>query len=149
MVRWVPFVGVILAGIGSGGCDVMPTTSALNAAALAESITPTLSFTALAANGQLIYTASIDTTSINLQNALRALGLPVTVTQDPAGNVRIASSTPDGSRFTLVVSAVGGPSATPNKETHVSIEWDKPADGQRGIQVLVQLEAEKKTSLVK
>jgi hypothetical protein len=63
--------------------------------------------------------------------------------------VRIASSTPDGSRFTLVVSAVGGPSATPNKETHVSIEWDKPADGPRGIQVLVQLEAERKTSLVK
>jgi hypothetical protein len=149
MVRWIPLVGVLLAGIGSGGCDVMPTTNALNAAALAESITPALSFTALAANGQLTYTASIDTTSINLQNALRALGLPVSVTQDPVGNVRIASSTPDGSRFTLVVSALGGPSATPNKETHVSIEWDKPADGQRGIQVLVQLEAERKTSLVK
>ncbi len=149
MVRWFPLVGVILTGIGLSGCDVMPTTSALNAAALAESITPTLSFTALAANGQLTYTASIDTTSINLQNALRALGLPVSVTTDPAGNVRIASSTPDGSRFTLVVSAVGGPSATPNKETHVAIEWDKPADGPRGFQVLVQLEAEKKTSLVK
>jgi hypothetical protein len=149
MVRWIPLVGVFLAGIGSGGCDVMPTTNALNVAALAESITPTLSFTALAANGQLTYSASIDTTSINLQNALRALGLPVSVTQDPVGNVRIASSTPDGSRFTLVVSAVGGPSAAPNKETHVSIEWDKPADGARGIQILVQLEAEKKTSLVK
>jgi hypothetical protein len=149
MVRWIPLLGVILAGIGLGGCDTMPTTNALNVTALAESITPTLSFTALAANGQLTYTASIDMTSINLQNALRALGLPVSVTQDPAGNVRIASSTPDGSRFTLVVSAVGGPSATPNKETHVSIEWDKPADGPRGFQVLIQLEAEKKTSLVK
>lgn len=149
MSRWVPVIGLILGGVGSGGCDVIPTTNNLNAAALAESITPTLSFTALAANGQLTYTASIDTTSINLQNALRALGLPVSVTQDPAGRVRIASSTPDGSRFTLVVSAVGGPSVTPNKETHVAIEWDKPADGPRGFQVLIQLEAEKKTSLVK
>jgi hypothetical protein len=149
MVRWIALVGVILAGTGLGGCDVMPTTSALNVAALAESITPTLSFTALAANGQLTYSASIDTTSINLQNALRALGLPVSVTQDAAGNVRIASSTPDGSRFTLVVSAVGGPTAEPSKETHVSIEWDKPADASRGFQVLIQLEAEKKTSLVK
>jgi hypothetical protein len=149
MVRSIPLIGTILASIALCGCDVVPTTNALNAAALAESITPALSFTALATNGQLTYTASIDTTSINLQNVLRALGLPVSVTQDSVGNVRIASSTPDGSRFTLVVSAVGGPSATPNKETHVAIEWEKPADGPHGIQVLVQLEAEKKTSLVK
>jgi hypothetical protein len=143
-------IGLVAAAI-IAGCDVLPRSNNINTTALAEAVTPGLSFTALAANGQIYYSASVDATSLSLQNVLKALGLPVKVSQDASGTIRIASSTPDGSRFTLVVQdhGLGSTPGSAASQTRVSIEWDKGVDGQRGLQALVQLEAQKKTGLVK
>jgi hypothetical protein len=133
-------VSLILATVG---CDSL--TKYLNSpqgAAVADALLPAVSFTALATNGHVYYSATVDATSVSLQNLLRALNLPVTVSQDGNG-VRIASALPDGARFTLVVqetkTADGG---TPAKQTYVFIKWDNPSDGGRGFQVLAQLETQ-------
>ena len=90
------------------GCDALQKWGPIDTAAVAEAVLPALSFAVLAQNGQIYYSASVDTTSVSLQKALRELGLPVSISQDPTGGVRIASATPDGTHFTLVAELVTG-----------------------------------------
>ena len=120
------------------GCENLPKWGNFNAGAVAEAVLPAVSFAALAENGQIYYSASVDTTSMSMQKLLRGLGLPVSISQDPAGGVRIASATPDGTHFTLVVSSQG--SANAGQQTRVTIEWENAADSQHGFQMLAQLQ---------
>jgi hypothetical protein len=129
----------ILVASGAVGCDLLPQNGKVTAGALVQAVAPVLTFSALATDGHVYYSASVEATSQSLQNVLNALGLPVTVTQDPNGITRIASSTPDGQRFTLVVQAIGSPGSTATR-TNVVIEWDGTADSKKGMQILIELE---------
>jgi hypothetical protein len=129
--------------LGSAGCDHLSAWGSASGEALVEAVAPALTFTALATDGHIYYSASVDATSLSMQNVLHALGLPVTVTQDPNGTVRIASAIPDGSRFAVVLQATGSPGSLGTR-TKVAMEWDSPADSKRGMQVLVELETRNK-----
>jgi hypothetical protein len=115
------------------------------AGAVADALLPALSFSVLARDGQIYYSASVDATSVSLQNVLRALGLTVSVTPEPNGGIRIASATPDGKRFFLLVQP-GAPTSSGATQSKVVIEWENPADGQQGLVALTQLETSKKSS---
>ena len=142
---WV-MSGVIVA-LGVMGCDSLSTRVGYNEAkAVADALVPAISFTALAADGHLYYAASVDTTSLSLQNLLRSLNLPVTVTRDPNGTVRIASAIPDGTRFVLVLQqAPVSPASNPGPtQTHVFVEWQSGADPAHGFKMLADLEVQHK-----
>jgi hypothetical protein len=126
--------------VGLVGCDSLPKWGSVDPGAVANAVLPALSFAVLAQNGQIYYSASVDTTSMSLQNALRGLGLPVSVAQDPTGGVRIASATPDGTHFTLVVHSDQGTGGS--QQTRVTIEWENSADSQHGFQILIQLQVQ-------
>lgn len=130
--------GLFLAGMS--GCDALPKWGSVDVASVANAVLPALSFAVLAQNGQIYYSASVDATSVSLQNALRGLGLPVSVAQDPTGGVRIASATPDGTHFTMVVKS--GQGAGASQQTRVTMEWENSADSQHGFQVLAQLQVQ-------
>ncbi len=138
----VTLLAVIVLGQLSTGCDSFQKQVATGEAkAVAEALLPAITLTALARDGHIYYSASVETTSMSLQDLLRALGLPVTVTQDGNGGVRIASATPDGARFVLVVQpAPTAPGSATAGQTNVFIEWENKADSARGVQVLVDLE---------
>jgi hypothetical protein len=111
-----------------------------DAGVVADAVMPAISFSAMAVNGHVYYSASVDATSISFQNLLRRLGLPVTVSQD-ANGVRIASATPDGMHFTLVIQSETSPGGTA-KQTKVYVEWENPSDGGNGFKVLAELETQ-------
>lgn len=138
----VSAAGVLLVGVA--GCGHLGQSVNTTATALAEAAAPALTFTALAQDGHVYYSASVDATSLSLQNVLNALGLPVSVSQDPNGTVRIASATPDGSHFDLVIQATGSPGSASTR-TKVVMEWEQGADRQKGITALVELEGKSKT----
>jgi hypothetical protein len=100
---------------------------------------PVLSLATLVSDGQLYYSLSVRETSISMQDLLRRLGLPVSVTEDPSGAVRIVSSTPQGASFTLVLR----PDAS-GKRTHVTMAWDNATDRSIGVKVLLDLETRSK-----
>jgi hypothetical protein len=133
---------VAIALLGLAGCEHLPSWGSNIGAALFEAAAPALTFTALAADGHIYYSASVETTSLSLQNLLQALNLPVTVTKDSSGNVRIASTLPDGTRFSMLMQSSG-------PRTRVAMEWDNPLDSKRGMQVLVDLETQNKQKLPK
>lgn len=139
--RLVWATGVFVAGVA--GCGHLGQSVNTTATALAEAAAPALTFTALAQDGHIYYTASVDATSLSLQNILNALGLPVSVSQDPNGTVRIASQTPDGSHFDLIVQATGSPGSASTR-TKVVLEWDQGADRDKGFAALVELETKSK-----
>jgi hypothetical protein len=139
-------VAMVLAAAAAGGsmlvgCDVInKSTFGFNGSAVADALLPAISFTALATNGHIYYSASVDTTSISLQNLLKSVGLQATITPEPGGGVRIASALPDGARFVLLVQReASGPNAG---QTHVAIEWENASDSKRGLAVLVDLETQ-------
>jgi hypothetical protein len=88
--------------------------------------------------GSHMVAASLETTTRSLENSLRRLGLEAVVTNE-GGRVRIASQTPDGARFSLVLTPAGVP-GSPAKFTQVALEWHDRADSQRSFQILTQLE---------
>lgn len=129
--------------LGLAGCNGLTSTVQRDASVFAEAILPAVTFTALAADGHIYYSASVDTTAVSVQKLLQDLGLNVTVTRTSDGAVRIASALPDGARFTLVVNSVQPPGEG-MKRTQVYVDWDNAADGKRGFQVLAELEIQKR-----
>ena len=121
------------------GCESLPKWGKVDPGAIADAVLPALSFAVLAQDGQVYYSASVDTTSLSMQKLLRGLGLPVSVSQDPTGGVRIASATPDGTHFTVVVQSSQANGAS-GQQTRVTIEWENSADSQHGFQMLAQLQ---------
>jgi hypothetical protein len=136
------FIGAVGLGLISlAGCDAVQRWGKANNDLVQEAL-PEVSFVALLNNGRVTCAVSVQQTSLSLQEVLRRLNLPVTVTEDPSGAVRISSSTPDGARFSLVVTSLSLPSAqpgTPQAQTHVALEWESGADSKKGLQFLLDV----------
>jgi hypothetical protein len=80
------------------------------------------------ADGQQVFSGSVEVTSRTLEKALRRLGLSATLEQKD-NVVRVRSETKGGKKFSLVLTpAPAG--------THVGIEWE---DGQGGLQLFADL----------
>jgi hypothetical protein len=133
-------VGVLVLGLA--GCGQLPKRFEHGAEAALEALGPALTFTALATDGQVYYSASVEASSVSLQNILRALGLRATVTSGANGTVRIASATPDGSKFVLVVEPA--PASGGGQRSRVFVEWETPAESGTGFKVLIELETKKR-----
>jgi hypothetical protein len=76
---------------------------------------------------------TLENVSVSAQSALRRLGLSVTATRE-GEDVRLASVTPSGKRFFLVLSRLKSPTT---EQTRVRIEWqDKERDDHFWFQLL-------------
>jgi hypothetical protein len=133
-------IGVCLVSLA--GCDTLARFGATTEGnAGTNTGIPDVSVLALFNNGQVTVSISVEQASLSLQDLLRRIRLPVQVTTDPSGAVRISSSTPDGARFALVLTSVAVPSAqpgTPATQTHVALEWENAATSRQGVVFLLE-----------
>lgn len=91
--------------------------------------------------GDRVVAGSIESVSASTQNSLRELGLSVVVTSQ-GEDVRIASSTPEGTHFAFVLTRE---KSAAGERTRVHLEWEKSAEGKVGQkiqQVMAALEVE-------
>jgi hypothetical protein len=124
-------VGVCLLGLT--GCNKFVATGTAEVKGVGGAVLPALSFAALLRDGHVYYSVSVQQTSESLQEILRKLGLPVSVTTEPSGVVRISSSTPWAERFNLVL-------RPDDTRTRVTLEWENGTASQQGSQFLLDLE---------
>ncbi len=85
-----------------------------------------------------VVAGSADTVAASLQASLKRLGVSAVVT--PQGeDLRIASNTPKGDKFALVLKRVQGPQG---ESTRVRFEWENGPDEQTRSHVVASLNAQ-------
>ncbi len=84
-----------------------------------------------------VVTGSLETVAESARANLTQMGLAAVVNRD-GETIRVASTTPTGSRFTLVFKREMGKDG---EQTRARIEWDGQSDDAMGFQLLGQLTA--------
>jgi hypothetical protein len=96
-------------------------------------------FLGLATEDGQVLVASQDTVAASVQASLSGLGLMASVTRD-GEDLRIASKTPTGKKFTVVLTR----QKTPDGErTHVRVEWENGADAETHEKIMADLKVKK------
>jgi hypothetical protein len=86
-----------------------------------------------------VVAGSLDAATQSTKASLEYLGMSAKVDRD-GETVRIASQTPTGARFTVVLTREKGKEA---EQTRVHLEWNGNADDQAGVKILAQIQANK------
>jgi hypothetical protein len=89
-----------------------------------------------------VISGSLDAAAESTKSSLEYLGMAAKVDKDGEA-VRIASQTPTGARFTLVLTREKGKE---NEQTRVHLEWNGNADDQAGVKILTQIQANRKSN---
>jgi hypothetical protein len=89
-----------------------------------------------------VVSGSLDAAAQSTRASLEFLGMSAKVDRD-GETVRVASQTPSGARFTLVLTKEKGHE---NEQTRVHLEWNGNADDQAGVKILSQIQANRRTA---
>jgi hypothetical protein len=90
--------------------------------------------------GDRVVAGSLETVSQSTQDTLSRLGMAASVTKDGEG-VYIASTTPSGAKFKLVLTRVKLKNVEPSEQTRVRVEWEGRSDEQTVFQLLAGLDS--------
>jgi hypothetical protein len=95
-----------------------------------------------------VVTGSLEAAVQSTKLSLEYLGMAAKVTQD-GETVKIASQTPTGGHFTVLLSRDKGDASrlvgvTPVEKTRIHLEWNGNADDQTGVKILAQIESNRR-----